>query len=159
MSTIPAAPDPVDPPDLPLGQTLRHLFPLWREQWRLVVLGLRAPSSTPGSSLAIPILVQRTIDNAIDGPTTGCSCPTWSRSLALGGVRFGVNFTRRYATARVGVAVEARLRGLLYDALPALPARLLRPACDRRGDLARDERHLPRALLHRLGRGPGAAER
>ena len=39
-----------------------------------------------------------------------------------------------------------------------LPARLLRPPRDRRGHLARDERHLPGALLHRLGRRPGDPE-
>ena len=30
----------VDPPDLKLWPTLRHLFPLWRAQWRLAALGL-----------------------------------------------------------------------------------------------------------------------
>ena len=48
------------------------------------------------------------------------------------------------------------------DALPRLPhlsPRLLRPARDRRGDLARHQRHLPRSLLHRLGRGAGRSER
>ncbi len=34
--------------------------------------------------------------------------------LAIAIVRFWVNFTRRYATARVGVRLEARLRELLY---------------------------------------------
>ena len=43
--------------------------------------------------------------------------------------------------------------------VPHLPARVLRPARDGRGDLPRDERHLPRALLHRLGSRPGAPER
>ena len=42
--------------------------------------------------------------------------------------------------------------------LPPLPARLLRPSRDGRGDLARHERHLPGALLHRLGRRPGDPE-
>ena len=36
-------------------------------------------------------------------------------------MRFAVNFTRRYATARVGVSIEARLRGLLYDAYLRYP--------------------------------------
>jgi ABC-type multidrug transport system fused ATPase/permease subunit len=34
--------------------------------------------------------------------------------LALALIRFWINFTRRYATARVGVRLEARLRELLY---------------------------------------------
>ena len=39
----------------------------------------------------------------------------------LAAFRFGVNFTRRYATARVGIAVEARLRGMMYDAYLRFP--------------------------------------
>src|SRR5918996_271036 len=36
-------------------------------------------------------------------------------------VRSGVNFLRRYATARVGVGVEARMRELLYAAYLRFP--------------------------------------
>ena len=57
----------VDPPDLKLWPTLRHLFPLWWAQWRLVAIGLTCALVFTGLSLAIPILIQRTIDNAIDG--------------------------------------------------------------------------------------------
>ena len=41
--------------------------------------------------------------------------------LALALVRFGVNFLRRFTTARIGIYVEARLRGLLYDAYLRYP--------------------------------------
>src|SRR5207302_10101767 len=39
----------------------------------------------------------------------------------LAASRFGINFTRRYATARVGVRVEARMRELLYGAYLRFP--------------------------------------
>ena len=39
----------------------------------------------------------------------------------LATLRFVVNFTRRFATARVGIAVEARLRGMLYHAYLTYP--------------------------------------
>ena len=42
--------------------------------------------------------------------------------------------------------------------VPALPARVLRPASDRPGAVARDERPLPHPLLHRLGSRAGDAE-
>ena len=65
----------VDPPDLKLWPTLRHLFPLWRAQWRLAAIGLTCALAFTGLSLAIPILVQRTIDNAIDGGDTSLLAP------------------------------------------------------------------------------------
>ena len=73
-------------------------------------------------SLLIPILVQRTIDDAIDGGDRVAARPVprgdRRRSPAL---RFGINFTRRYATARIGITVEARLRAMLYDAYLRFP--------------------------------------
>jgi len=111
----------VDPPDLRLWPTLRHLYPLWREQWRMVLLGLSCALVFTGLSLAIPILIQRTIDNAIDGGDTGLLVPYLTAILVIATLRFFVNFTRRYATARVGIAVEARLRSLLYDAYLRYP--------------------------------------
>ena len=111
----------VDPPDLKLWPTLRHLFPLWRAQWRLVAIGLTCALVFTGLSLAIPILIQRTIDNAIDGGDTSLLLPYLALITVLAAIRFGVNFTRRYATARIGIAVEARLRGMMYDAYLRFP--------------------------------------
>ena len=99
------------------------------------------------------------VDEAIVGPDEERLLPYLGAIIVLASLRFVVNFSRRFATARVGIAVEARLRGMLYDAYLTLSARVLRPARDRRGDLARDERHLSGALLHRLGRRPGDPER
>ena len=111
----------VDPPDLPLWPTLRHLFPLWRAQWRLVIVGLICALIFTGLSLAIPILIQRTIDNAIDGGDSSLLLPYLGLITLIAALRFGVNFTRRYSTARIGIAVEARLRGMMYDAYLGYP--------------------------------------
>ncbi len=111
----------VDPTDLKLWPTLRHLYPLWRAQWRLVLIGLSCALVFTGLSLAIPILIQRTIDNAIDGGDTSLLLPYLGLITLIAAARFGVNFTRRYATARIGIAVEARLRGMMYDAYLRFP--------------------------------------
>jgi ATP-binding cassette, subfamily B, bacterial len=96
------------------------LLHLWREQWRLVALGLGCAFAYATISLAIPILVARAIDHAIvrhDQPLWEYVVPI----LALATVRLAINFTRRYATARVGVRVEARMRELLYRAYLRFP--------------------------------------
>ncbi len=111
----------VDPTDLKLWPTLRHLYPLWRAQWRLVLIGLSCALVFTGLSLSIPILIQRTIDNAIDGGDTSLLLPYLGLITLIAAARFGVNFTRRYATARIGIAVEARLRGMMYDAYLRFP--------------------------------------
>src|SRR5581483_7819930 len=41
--------------------------------------------------------------------------------VGLGGLRFAVNFNRRFATARIGVRIEARMRELLYQAYLRYP--------------------------------------
>ncbi len=111
----------VDPTDLTLWPTLRHLFPLWREQWRQVAIGLACALAFTGLSLAIPILIQRTIDNAIDGGDSALLLPYLGLIVLLAALRFGFNFVRRFMTARVGIAVEARLRGMMYDAYLRFP--------------------------------------
>jgi ABC-type multidrug transport system fused ATPase/permease subunit len=100
---------------------MRQLYPLWRAQWRLVLVGLACALAFTGLSLAIPLLIQRTIDDAIDGGDHSLLAPYLAAILAIAAVRFGVNFTRRFFTARIGIAVEARLRSLLYDAYLRFP--------------------------------------
>jgi len=111
----------VDPPDLTLWPTIRHLYPLWRAQWRLVAIGLSCALAFTALSLLIPILVQRTIDDAIDGGDRSLLVPYLAAIAVVAAVRFAINFTRRYATARIGVTVEARLRSKLYDAYLRFP--------------------------------------
>ena len=111
----------VDPPDLTLWPTIRHLYPLWRAQARLVAIGLSCALVFTGLTLLIPILVQRTIDDAIDGGDRSLLVPYLAAIVVVAVLRFGINFTRRYATARIGVTVEARLRSKLYDAYLRYP--------------------------------------
>jgi ABC-type multidrug transport system fused ATPase/permease subunit len=104
-----------DPPDYGLKMTARRLSVVWREQWRLTAIALLYALAYSGLSLAIPLLVAR----AIDGSIVGDERPLWPQLVAiivLAALRSGVNFLRRYATARVGVGVEARMRELLYAA-------------------------------------------
>ncbi len=118
------APDPVvDPPDYPFWPTAKGLFRLWRAQWRLVSLGLVCALCYSAVSLTIPILIRHAIDNSI-APVSGIRDPLWPYIVAvvvLAFLRFCINFTRRYATARVGIRIEARMRELLYSAYLYFP--------------------------------------
>ena len=111
----------VDPPDYPLLPTFRRLLRLWREQWRLGALGLSCAFVFTGLSLAMPIVMQRAIDHAVVPGKPGKLWPYLIVLIALAVVRAGINFTRRYATARVGVRIEARMRELLFDAYLRFP--------------------------------------
>ena len=117
----PARHHPVDPPDLELVPTVRRLLGLWREQWRLVAIGLVCALLTTVLALAIPILISRAIDNAIVPNKTGALPPYLVAILILASLRLLTNYTRRYATARVGIRTEARLRELLYGAYLRYP--------------------------------------
>src|SRR5205809_3877916 len=111
----------VEPPDLGLLPTLRRLLRLWREQWKLGVFALSCSLAYTLISIAIPILIQRAIDNAIV-PHKEDKLPPYL--AAIGGLallRFVINFNRRYATARIGIRIEARMRELLYTAYLRYP--------------------------------------
>jgi ABC-type multidrug transport system fused ATPase/permease subunit len=117
---MPEYANPVDPPDLGLMPTLRRLLRLWWGQRRLGAVGLSFALAYTLISTTIPVLMQQAIDNAVVKHTQ----PLWPYLLiifALGSVRFVVNFLRRYATARIGIRIEARMRELLYDAYLRYP--------------------------------------
>ncbi|HSS53305.1 MAG TPA: ABC transporter ATP-binding protein [Gaiellales bacterium] len=111
----------VDPPDLPMWPTLRRLLTLWRGEWRSVALGLVCAFAYTALSLAIPTLLQRAIDNAIVPKDLSKLTPYVAAAFVLGLLRFCVNFIRRYATSRIGVHIEARVRELLYSAYLDFP--------------------------------------
>jgi ABC-type multidrug transport system fused ATPase/permease subunit len=116
--------NPVDPPDLGLLPTFRRLLRLWREQWRLGAFGLACSLVYTLISIAIPILIQRAIDNSIDtshGPHRQELWPYLAVIVGLATVRAVVAFNRRFATARIGVRIEARMRELLYQAYLRYP--------------------------------------
>ena len=113
----------VDPPDLGFVQTAQRLLRVWREQYRLVLIGLVCALATTALSLTIPILIRHAIDSSI-APVNGHRARLWpylAAIVVLAAIRFGTNFTRRYATARVGIRVEARMRELLYQAYLRFP--------------------------------------
>jgi ABC-type multidrug transport system fused ATPase/permease subunit len=101
--------------------TLRRLLTLWRGEWRSVALGLVCAFVYTALSLAIPTLLQRAIDNAIVPKDLSKLTPYVAAAFLLGLLRFCVNFIRRFATARIGVHIEARVRELLYSAYLAFP--------------------------------------
>jgi ABC-type multidrug transport system fused ATPase/permease subunit len=111
----------VDPPDLGLLPTFRRLLRLWREQWKLGAFSLTCALAYTLISIAIPILISQAIDNAIV-PHEEHKLPPYL--AAIGGLallRFVINFNRRYATARIGIRIEARMRELLYQAYLRYP--------------------------------------
>jgi ABC-type multidrug transport system fused ATPase/permease subunit len=112
--------NPVDPPDLGLLPTFRRLLRLWCAEWRLGVLGLTCSLCYTVISTTIPILLQRAIDNSVVGHTEPLA-PYIGAIAALAVIRFGINFTRRYTTARIGIRIEARMRELLYQAYLRFP--------------------------------------
>jgi len=115
--------NPVDPPDLGLLPTFRRLLRLWREQWKLGVFALSCSFVYTLISITIPILIQHAIDDSIDAshPHRHPLWPYLTIIAALASLRFVINFNRRYATARIGVRIEARMRELLYQAYLRYP--------------------------------------
>jgi ABC-type multidrug transport system fused ATPase/permease subunit len=112
--------NPVDPPDLGLMPTFRRLLRLWRAEWRLGLLGLSLALLYTGISIVIPLIMQRAIDHSIVSHDE----PLWPYILAivlLAALRFAGNFTRRFATARIGIRIEAKMRELLYTAYLRYP--------------------------------------
>jgi ABC-type multidrug transport system fused ATPase/permease subunit len=111
----------VDPPDLGLLPTFRRLLRLWREQWKLGAFSLTCALAYTLISIAIPVLISQAIDNAIV-PHEEHKLPPYL--AAIGGLallRFIINFNRRFATARIGIRIEARMRELLYQAYLRYP--------------------------------------
>src|SRR2546429_1371784 len=112
--------DHVDPPGHGLLPSLRMLLRLWWRERRLGALGLSLAFAYTLVSITIPLLTQRAIDHSIVSHTQ----PLWPYIAAIVGlaaVRFAINFSRRYATARIGIRIEARMRELLYHAYLRYP--------------------------------------
>jgi ABC-type multidrug transport system fused ATPase/permease subunit len=110
----------VDPPDYPAWPTARRLLGLWWEERRLGIRGLVCAFAYSAVSLTIPLLIQRAIDNSVVHQRHAL-WPYLAAIVVLAALRFGINFTRRYATARVGIRIEARMRELLYQAYLVFP--------------------------------------
>src|SRR2546423_1551178 len=112
--------NPVDRPDLGLLPTFAGLLRLWRAQWRLGLLGLSLALLYTAISILIPLTTQRAVDDAI----VTHKHPLWPYIVVIVGlaaIRFAGNFTRRFATARIGIRIEAKMRELLYTAYLRYP--------------------------------------
>ena len=115
-----------DPPAYGMGTTARRLVQVWREERRLSLIGLGYAFVYSVLSLAIPLLIATAIDSSIVDHRYPLA-PLLAAIAALSVIRAWVNYQRRYATSRVGIAIEARLRELLYQAYLRFP----RPFYDR----------------------------
>src|SRR2546430_14082770 len=111
----------VEPPDLGLLPTFRRLLRLWREQWKLGLIGLTCALAYTLISIVIPILIQRAIDNAIV-PHKEDQLPPYLAAIGgLAPLRLLINFNRRDATAPIRVKIEAPMRGPPSPAEPPHP--------------------------------------
>jgi ATP-binding cassette, subfamily B, bacterial len=106
--------NPFDPEDYPLRPTVRRLARLWWDERRLVLIGLACALAYTSITLTVSVLIQRAIDGAIVPGSGGALWPYIVAIMALALARFWVNYTRRFATSRVGIRLEARLREMLY---------------------------------------------
>ena len=149
----------VDPPDLAMLPTLRRLLRLWWEQGRWVALGLGLRARLHGALARHPGAHPARHRPRHRARHTSRLWPYVAAILALSLVRFVVNFTRRYATARIGVHSRPGMRELLYDGYLSFP----RAFYDRHPTgqvVSRATNDLyPDPLLHRLGHGAGRPER
>jgi ABC-type multidrug transport system fused ATPase/permease subunit len=111
----------VDPPDLSFGPTARHLVREWWVERRLVGIGLLCALATTAFGIAIPVLVQRVIDNSIVARDHSELALYLVLIAACACLRFATNSTRRAITSRIGIVIENRLRATLYDAYLTYP--------------------------------------
>ena len=114
-------PNPFDPADYPLWPTMRRLLRLWRSEWRLATFGFACALVYTPLSLAIPKLIQHVIDDVVVPNDLDLLLPYLAALVLVASARFGINYLRRFATSRVGVRIEARMRELLYDAYLRYP--------------------------------------
>ena len=113
--------NPFDPDDYPLRPTVRRLSHLWWGERRLVVIGLACALAYTTLTLSISVLMQRAIDHAIVPRHPSALWPYVLGIFGFALARFWINFTRRFATARIGVRLEARLREMLYEGYLGFP--------------------------------------
>ena len=113
--------NPFDPDDYPLRPTVRRLSHLWWGERRLVVIGLTCALAYTTLTLSISVLMQRAIDHSIVPRHPSALWPYVLGIFGLALARFWINFTRRFATARIGVRLEARLREMLYEGYLGFP--------------------------------------
>ena len=88
---------------------------------RLVGVGLLCALATTAFGIAIPVLVQRVIDNSIVAKDHSELALYLALIAVCAFLRFATNSTRRAITSRIGIVIENRLRAKLYDAYLTYP--------------------------------------
>ena len=88
---------------------------------RLVGIGLLCALATTALGIAIPVLVQRVIDNSIVAKDHSELALYLVLIAVCACLRFATNSTRRAITSRIGIVIENRLRATLYDAYLTYP--------------------------------------
>jgi ABC-type multidrug transport system fused ATPase/permease subunit len=112
---------PLDPPDLPLRPTARRLIGRLAVRRRLFLIGLASTVGVMLVSMAIPVLIQRAIDDAIV-PRRGERLIVFALAiLVLAGVKLVLGAIRRTTSSYIGIGVENDMRELLFDAFLRLP--------------------------------------
>jgi ABC-type multidrug transport system fused ATPase/permease subunit len=111
----------VDPPDLSFGPTARHLTREWWVERRLVGIGLVCALATTAFGIAIPVLVQRVIDDSIVAKDHSRLALYLALIAVCACLRFATNSARRAITSRIGIVIENRLRATLFDAYLTYP--------------------------------------
>ena len=88
---------------------------------RLVGIGLLCALATTALGIAIPVLVQRVIDDSIVTENHSQLALYLGLIVLCACLRFATNSTRRAITSRIGIVIENRLRATLYDAYLTYP--------------------------------------
>ena len=88
---------------------------------RLVGVGLLCALATTALGIAIPVLVQRVIDNSIVAKDHSELALYLGLIAVCAFLRFATNSSRRAITSRIGIVIENRLRAKLYDAYLTYP--------------------------------------
>jgi ATP-binding cassette, subfamily B, bacterial len=106
------------------GGWLRRMWPYLRRHSRDVVLVFGAALAGMAITAVLPLLIRAVVDNAIVPDSTGHPAqplaPLLLAMLALGLVRFGLSFARRFGAGRLGIDVEYDMRNDIYDHLHRL---------------------------------------
>ena len=103
---------------------LRRMWPYLRRHGRDLVLVFGAALLGTGITAVLPLLTRSVVDDALKPVVAGQAAeslaPLLTAMLALGAVRFGLSFVRRFGAGRLGIDVEYDMRNDIYDHLHRL---------------------------------------
>jgi ATP-binding cassette subfamily B protein len=100
---------------------MRRLLGLARPYRRLLNVAILGGLGSLACGLALPVIIQREIDDAILRRHHQLLWPLAGLALMVAGLRAVMNFLRRYLSGQASVRVEADLRARLFAHLQGLP--------------------------------------